>query len=1287
MEVIESAGPSLVSLPHPLTPQGKDMAYAAFLPGETLGAYIQRTGVTIARGPVFVWQNGHPVPESLWTRLIPRAGDLIVVRARMLGGGGGSKILRAVATIALVVAAVAAPYMAGLTATVNGVTSVTMGGAILSGAVMVGGSLLIGALLPPPKATYGQLGTNKFETSPTYAISGGRNRARQWEPMAIIFGRHRVVPDLGAAPYTQQEGDDQYLTQLFHFGLQGTGVAISDIRIGDTPITSYQGVQTQIAGPDGRLGMVLGNVDTIQGATLVAYQSFTRTTPTDVTYITVELAARLFVIADDGGVGSRTVDVMIEYRPAGSTGDYTVLGGVNAVYATHYWAAERDGVQMLYGSTNPAEHWDGQETLVRDPYTRESVYAVWRWRPHPYRLGQPWQGVAPDPLVTPGISGYLLTGARQEPTRRAIGWNVSQGQYEVRVTKMTPDINSSRESNETAVQQILAYQVDQADYTGQTRLAVRIRASGQLNGQIDELNAMAAASAHVWNGSDWVFQHTRNPAWWFRWFAIGQRNAAGQRIYGGGLGVGEVDTDSIIAWAAWCDQKGLTFDWVLDRKMAAAEVLQIIARAGRASPTWQSGRLGVIWDAADLPVTAMFGPFNIRAGTFEVGYVNDGTVDEIVINFANAARNYQMDEVRARVPGAAATNNPLQLDLEGCTSADMAGREANLLAASQMWHRRRVTWETDIEGYVATRGDVVSFSHDLTVWGYSGRLMPGSRGAEDGQLPLMVLDGMVPTAGTGTVLLRGPEGQMRMVSVTSASGEVDQITVVTSLDGFPMPGDTGYEDAQPLDWAWQFDPMATPGRRFKIVSVEPVNDGVRFQAIDDDPQYYASETNPYQYTPPRDGAGLSGVVFSLSASEAIMSVPADQVRVTFGWVLSREMPVRVAVSVNGRASPVQVVDGRSLDVTARTGDVVQITVTPAGSTGAGAPRSLTYTVQGLAAPLPPVIGLTSVFRDGLTVLVWRSVVDVRQPMYEVRLGDTWANGATVAITPALEQLAVGNGLYWVAARFRLSNGTVIYGDPDTLQIAGAVLVRNVLVQRDEAPAWAGTVSGGAYVYEGSLTLAPQGDVLSISDVLAEQDVLWYGGPAPSGTYAVAEADRVDIGYVTPVRIDLDVEFAARNISADILSSSDIFAIADVLNGSDRQFVTVRPQIRHAQEEGVWSDWMDYVPGLINARYFDVRLLLSTDDPLIIPYVTQFTWTVDVPDLVQHGEGLAVPPEGVSVTYAKPFHARPNVQITILDAQAGDQAVLTTSTLTGFEIRIINGATSVAREINWLAQGY
>lgn len=69
--------------------------------------------------------------------------------------------------------------------------------------------------------------------------------------------------------------------------------------------------------------------------------------------------------------------------------------------------------------------------------------------------------------------------------------------------------------------------------------------------------------------------------------------------------------------------------------MSAAAVLQMIARAGRASMTYQTGKLGVVWDAENLPVSAMVGPFNVRAGSFKITYINEGTVDEIVANFVN----------------------------------------------------------------------------------------------------------------------------------------------------------------------------------------------------------------------------------------------------------------------------------------------------------------------------------------------------------------------------------------------------------------------------------------------------------------------------------------------------------------------------------------------------------------------------------------------------------------------------------------------------------------------------
>src|SRR5690606_20055381 len=176
------------------------------------------------------------------------------------------------------------------------------------------------------------------------------------------------------------------------------------------------------------------------------------------------------------------------------------------------------------------------------------------------------------------------------------------------------------------------------------------------------------------------------------------------------------------------------------------------------------------------------------------------TPDEIILNFANEENGYQMDEVRIAVSGATTTQNPLQLDLDGCTVADMAGREANLIAASQVWHRRRTTWETDIEGWVASRGDVVQISHDLTVWGYSGRLVGRSGTA-------VSLSQSVRT-GCGTMMLRDPEGNMRTVVVAGDMDETDVVTITSDMTGLPLPGDAGFEDVPALDWAFFFDPLA-----------------------------------------------------------------------------------------------------------------------------------------------------------------------------------------------------------------------------------------------------------------------------------------------------------------------------------------------------------------------------------------------------------------------------------------------------------------------------------------------
>ena len=145
--------PSLINMPHALLADGRQTCFAKFLPKETLGAYVKRNGIKVHQGALAVHHNGYRVPDALWQRLIPKPGDQVHIRARMEGGGGGNKVLRTVALVAIAVASagVGSAVATSAWATSLGATGAVVAGAAASAAVMIGGSILVGALIPEPK--------------------------------------------------------------------------------------------------------------------------------------------------------------------------------------------------------------------------------------------------------------------------------------------------------------------------------------------------------------------------------------------------------------------------------------------------------------------------------------------------------------------------------------------------------------------------------------------------------------------------------------------------------------------------------------------------------------------------------------------------------------------------------------------------------------------------------------------------------------------------------------------------------------------------------------------------------------------------------------------------------------------------------------------------------------------------------------------------------------------------------------------------------------------------------
>lgn len=359
--------------------------------------------------------------------------------------------------------------------------------------------------------------------------------------------------------------------------------------------------------------------------------------------------------------------------------------------------------------------------------------------------------------------------------------------------------------------------------------------------------------------------------------------------------------------------------------------------------------------------------------------------------------------------------------------------------------------------------------------------------------------------------------------------------------------------------------------------------------------------------------------------------------------------------------------------------------------------SYSYRITGAAlnSPLPDVQNVATVYIDGLTQIHWSAVSDFRSPVdYEARIGPSWAAAKVIGRTPLTSMAAVGDGTYWVAAHYASPAGVQAYSaNPTEIVIAGSLLVRNVVATFDEsATGWTGSCTGAALVSGGNVLLQGTGDMLAVTDALGMTDVLWYGGVAAAGEYDLPAAHAVNVDRVAPCSVMIGYTSYGQSIYDNALTLADVLTSGDILSAALGQKVGIQPQIAVAQADGIYGAWQNFVPGTYNAQYFKARVLLTSSDPQVTALLSGLTFTVDMPDRIDTGT-VSVPAGGAAVTYGSPFNggangqATPGVQVTIVNAQPGDDVVLTAQAKTGFTVQILNGGAGVIRTINWTSQGY
>lgn len=1199
--------PALIITPHPVSLQGQrrlGATAAQFTPGETLAALLARQGVLPGQQWV-VSIGGIDVPEQHWGRVRPKHGHLIECRRVP-----EKSILRIVAVAALAYFTLGAGGIGGGSFLGFG----GLGGKVLAYGAFLAGSLVINKLLAPKVPS-----RSETTTSPTYSLSaGGRNRARLFEPMGLVLGEPYAVPDLAAQPYTYFANGEQYLWQMFHLGINCAEV--ENLRVGQTALSNYQGVtilRNGLASGNSDLPALGTSVDTVQGSVLTFAGSWvTRTSSAGTVRLAIDLVAQLYDVTNDGAFTSRGLELDAEYRQVGSG----------------TWLPFTDAIDAVPAVTEQVTSWlnEGTEPYV---YTR---------------------------VITPGVPGVVagrisLSNGSQKPLRRTVERAVAPGQYEVRVRKVTADYEGSQGSNQVEWAQLRSFQQDLASYDGQARLAIQIQASGQLNGTLDELNAaLRAKPMPYWNGSAWVTATSRatglcNPGAIFLLLARGIFDGSGRRLAGLGYSDSQIDIAGLQRFMVHCATNGFEFDLFVQETMGLQDLLDAVAYAGMGETGWPDGKLGVVFFAEDDPIEGVINMGNIKARSFQVDYETLPTADEIEFQYFDRERGNTWKSLRVTAPGVTNPRSTARTPLTGITNEAHAAVLARFSMAQNVYQRKSISCELDLEYMTFRRGAVVALSHDLTQWGYSGRLLA----AEDiaGEIHL-TLDDIAP----GTNPLGGPsnryiglrlpgELQLRVFPVKPFTGEGRVVVLDAPWPmGVPLPGSSADNPAR--DTAWIYDFKAVPGQKLRVAAIEPLLNGARLTLVPETAEFW-SYSFTGEYTPPPNNSLLrpEPVVDQVLVTEQLArqgNTFYTDLTVDFS-VLGAFSRAELwgAVGAGTEAPPLQLLaTGQSQSLTWRGGldERWHLELRVYAEARQALPFRLIYDVQGLRQPPPNVTGLSV---NGNTVS-WDPVSVPDLAGYELRFQygtSTWWDTAvplhTGLITESPYQLTrrpQGDVTVLIKAVDTTGNRST---SPASIAAGFAPIpVSNIAAAFPQHPSFPGQITGGTVVG---------------GDLVADDTDSFYEPLA--GPMYQPDSDPM---YGTSQFSELVYLFGVSSTEAGRLTllytiSAEELLIEYRVGGADPMYEPAADEMYQPAAEPIYGELGDWAvwPGSIDFDgRFEVQFRLTLSAGLSQGVVFDLTAVVDAPEISEQFEDVPISALGTRLALTNTYRAIKTVQLTL-----------------------------------------
>lgn len=323
-------------------------------------------------------------------------------------------------------------------------------------------------------------------------------------------------------------------------------------------------------------------------------------------------------------------------------------------------------------------------------------------------------GVATGSWTTLGT--HTIKAATATPQRFSYNYKVTNGRYQVRVTRTDQKDTSTTVAHEIDWTGLKAYLVDEGNmFDGMTLLAVRIRATNNISSSASKkINVLCTRKLETWSPeSGWSSSAvaTQSIAWAFADVC--------RASYGAKLSDQQIDLRALYELDSIWTARGDKLNYRVDSKSTVWEALQVIAKAGRAKPYRQGGMVRIFRDAAQSIPSGMFTMNNIVKDSFSVDYImpTDDTADAVEVEYYDE-RIWKWKTVTAKMPDSKA-EEPVSVKLLGVTNREQAWREGIYMAACNRLRRKTISLSTEMEGFIPTMGDLVYVSHDMPQWGQS----------------------------------------------------------------------------------------------------------------------------------------------------------------------------------------------------------------------------------------------------------------------------------------------------------------------------------------------------------------------------------------------------------------------------------------------------------------------------------------------------------------------------------------------------------------------------------------